>query len=54
MSNKVDYVYCGSCGYEDFDCNVAYSRRTADGSWWFCPACNAEISQVEVDEEGDK
>jgi len=51
MSNKVDYVYCDHCGYEAIDDIVGFSRTTADGKWWFCPACNGEISQVDVDEE---
>lgn len=50
MTNKVDYVYCNSCGYEDNDCDVAYSRSTADGDWWICPSCSKEISGVVIDE----
>ena len=34
MSNKVDQFYCNSCGYEDFDIEVAYSRQTADDNYY--------------------
>jgi len=36
---------------EAIDDIVGFSRTTADGKWWFCPSCNGEISQVEVDEQ---
>lgn len=47
---KVSYIYCSSCGLEDFDCNVGYSRQTANGDWWCCPSCNEETSNVEVED----
>jgi len=50
MSNKVDYFYCGSCGYEDFDIEVAYSRQTANDEYYICPLCKVESSHVEVDD----
>lgn len=50
MSNKVDQFYCNSCGYEDFDIEVAYSRQTADDNYYFCPLCDSESSNVEIDE----
>lgn len=45
---KVDYFYCPSCGLEDYDVFVDYSRKTAIGDWWFCPSCGEESSHVEV------
>lgn len=45
----VDYIYCNSCGYEDFDVKVAYSRCTANGDWYLCPKCNKETSDVNID-----
>lgn len=48
---NADYFYCTSCGYEDFDIFVAYSRTTANASWYLCPCCGEESSHAEVDEE---
>ena len=46
-----DYVYCGKCGYEDFDQHCAYSRNTANGEWYFCPCCGEDtISNDGADE----
>ncbi|WP_432773913.1 hypothetical protein [Vibrio parahaemolyticus] len=45
------YMQCGSCGYEDINIPVAYSRQTANGEYYYCPQCNAEIWQVEFEEE---
>lgn len=47
---EVDYIYCSSCGCEDYDLTVAYSRTTADGNWFLCPECGEETSNVEVSE----
>ena len=49
MSNKVDYIYCNSCGYEDFDCTAAFSRTTANGDWYTCPECGEECT-ADVDD----
>lgn len=46
----VTYFYCNSCGYEDFDINVVYSRQTANGEWCYCPACQQESSNFEEEE----
>ena len=46
MSNVVDYIQCSSCGYEDFDVEVAFSRRTASDELWFCPNCGEETANV--------
>lgn len=55
MSNKVNYFYCASCGYEDFDILVSYSRQTADDDYYICPLCNSESSNVKTDDfEGDE
>ena len=51
MCNLVNYIYCSSCGYEDFDIEVGYSRATADSEWYICPECKQETSNVEVAEE---
>lgn len=51
MSNLVNYFYCSSCGYEDFDIKVGFSRTTADSDWYFCPECGEESSNVEVEED---
>lgn len=40
----VEYFYCNSCGYEDFDIRVAYSRQTADSELGICPECKQESS----------
>lgn len=40
----VEYFYCSSCGYEDPDIKVAYSRATADSEWCICPECKEESS----------
>jgi hypothetical protein len=48
---EVEYFYCDSCGYEDFNIFVAYSRQTANGEWYLCPACNQESSNFEVESD---
>lgn len=48
---EVEYIYCNSCGYEDFDVKVAYSRATANCELYICPCCNEETSNVETGEE---
>lgn len=48
---KKQIIHCPHCGLEEFDREIAYSRQTANGDWWFCPECNSEISNVEFDEE---
>ena len=47
---QVFYIHCNSCGYEDFDVKVGYSRTVASGSRWVCPLCNQEVSDVDIDE----
>lgn len=45
---ETEYFYCTSCGYEDFDLFVAYSRTTAeDTDWYICPCCKEESSYTE-------
>jgi hypothetical protein len=45
---ELEYVYCNSCGYEDSNIFVAYSRTTASGDHYLCPECNCEsISNYE-------
>ena len=48
---KAEYVYCSSCGYEEFDVEVAYVRSTVDNDWYECPNCHKETSYVEWDDE---
>lgn len=48
MSEIAEYVYCNSCGYEDFDMQVFYSRQTANGDWFLCPVCGQETNDVEL------
>lgn len=48
---EVEYIYCSSCGYEDHDLTVGYSRTTADGDWYLCPGCGEETSNVDAGEE---
>lgn len=48
---EVDYFYCTSCGYEDFDIFVAYSRQTANAEWYICPLCKEESSHVGYEED---
>ena len=55
MSNKVDYIYCSSCGYEGIDDTAAFSRTTAGNGdkgedWYFCPSCSQETSNVDVED----
>lgn len=45
----VEYIYCPSCGYEDY---VVYSATYANGDFFICPGCGEETSHVEVGEEG--
>jgi uncharacterized Zn finger protein len=45
-----NYIYCDSCGYEDFEVVVVYSRTTASGALYICPSCREETSHVENDE----
>ena len=49
----VIYFYCNSCGYEDFDIRVGYSRRTADSEWCICPECGEESSNFEEVTNGE-
>ena len=45
---KVEYFYCDSCGYEDFDIEVAFSATYANGDFCYCPKCKAESSHFEI------
>lgn len=47
----VDRIYCDSCGYEDFDVSVAYSRQTANSELYTCPECGKETSHVDVEHD---
>lgn len=47
---RVDYIYCNSCGFEDFDCYVVFSRTTSNSDWYCCPRCNKETSYVDIGE----
>tara|TARA_Y100000310_G_scaffold151530_1_gene151109 strand:+ start:1906 stop:2064 length:159 start_codon:yes stop_codon:yes gene_type:complete len=49
--NKVDYIYCTSCGYEDSDVEIAYSRKMASGDVWVCPNCSKETMDVDNEYE---
>ena len=46
---NVSYIYCSHCGYEDFDIFVAYSCTKANGDFYYCPLCNKETSDIEID-----
>lgn len=48
----LEYLYCSSCGYEDFHVEAGYSRQTANSEWYFCPLCNEETSNFD-EYEGD-
>jgi len=48
--NKVKMYYCNSCGYEDFDIDVSYSRTVANGDLFYCPLCKEE-NFVEVGDD---
>ena len=50
---EVEYFYCNSCGYEDFNIQVAFSRTTANGDWCLCPECNQESSHFEEVSNGE-
>jgi hypothetical protein len=43
---EVEYIYCPSCGYEDYDVFVGYSRTTASGDVFICPKCKQETTFV--------
>ena len=45
---EVNYICCSSCGYEAFDVFAAFSRTTAGDSWYECPCCKKETSNVET------
>jgi hypothetical protein len=50
------YIYCSSCGYEDFDQYAVFSRTTAGNgnkgkAWYHCPNCKCETSNVDTGEE---
>jgi hypothetical protein len=47
---NADYVYCTSCGYEDFDIFVAYIRSTANADCYECPSCKQETTHVEAED----
>jgi hypothetical protein len=47
---KVDYVSCGSCGYEGGDIEIAFVRTVANGDVDTCPSCEKETMDVDVDE----
>ena len=46
----VDYINCQSCGYEDFEMDVDFSRTTASGDLYVCPRCEEETSDVIIEE----
>ncbi len=40
---EVEYFYCNSCGFEDSDIFVEFSRAVANGDVCLCPECNEEV-----------
>jgi Zn finger protein HypA/HybF involved in hydrogenase expression len=46
-----EYIYCPSCGYEDYDVFVVFSRTVANGDVYICPLCKEETTHV-YNEEG--
>lgn len=39
---ELEYFYCPSCGYEDFDVYVAYAEKYANADYGICPNCKEE------------
>ena len=51
---EVEYFYCSSCSYEDFNTKVSYSRTCASGDLVYCPHCGEESYADEKSEvEGE-
>lgn len=48
---EVEYFYCDSCGYEDFDISVVFSRTAANGDICLCPQCNKESMDFKIYED---
>jgi polynucleotide 5'-kinase involved in rRNA processing len=49
---KAKYVYCENCNFEEFDCEVRYSRTIENGDLYNCPYCGEEI-YVDIENEKD-
>ena len=47
----VDNWYCESCGAEDIDTWLAFSRTVANGDICICPECGGEIMHFDVADE---
>ena len=48
---KLEYIYCGCCGYEACNVYADYSRQTASGDCYFCPICNKETADFVKENE---
>ena len=51
-SPNMEYFYCHSCGYENFNVYVNYSWTDASGDLFSCPQCGHDSSDfTRIDEE---